>query len=198
MMDGISICKALAKRNEIKPFLKRMRGEAAQTVAKPGLTSRKVLVCIWWDWKGIIYYELLLWGQTLNSDPCCQQLERLKLATDQKRPELTNRKRVVFHQDIATPHTSVLTRQKLWEHDDDTTYLHLHNLGKELEDREMYSSPPPPVASAATARKTFGPTDSTSTYYVCTRVRSVKSVRRVKVLWYWASNPGFPVRSPML
>ncbi|GFV77017.1 mariner transposase [Trichonephila clavipes] len=79
MMDRISICEILAKRNEIDPLLKRMvtgdekwvtydnimrkrswskRGEAAQTVAKPGLTSRKVLLCIWWDWKGIIYYEL--------------------------------------------------------------------------------------------------------------------------------------------
>ncbi|GFX76945.1 putative DD34D transposase [Trichonephila clavipes] len=65
MVDRISICKALAKRNEIDPFLKRMVtgdekwvtydnvvrkrswskcGEAAQTVAKPGLTTRKSLV----------------------------------------------------------------------------------------------------------------------------------------------------------
>ncbi|GFV02715.1 putative DD34D transposase [Trichonephila clavipes] len=29
-------------------------GEAAQTVAKPGLLARKVLLCIWWNWKGII------------------------------------------------------------------------------------------------------------------------------------------------
>ncbi|GFW84078.1 mariner transposase [Trichonephila clavipes] len=79
MMHLIFICEALAIRNEIDPFLKRMvtgdekkvtydnivrkrswskRSEAAQTVAKPRLTSRKVL-CIWWDWKGIIYYELL-------------------------------------------------------------------------------------------------------------------------------------------
>ncbi|GFX17442.1 mariner transposase [Trichonephila clavipes] len=63
MMDRISICEAMAKWNEIGPFLKRMaigneilvtydnivrkrswsrRSEAAQTVAKPGLTSRKV------------------------------------------------------------------------------------------------------------------------------------------------------------
>ncbi|XP_046835602.1 histone-lysine N-methyltransferase SETMAR-like [Vespa crabro] len=70
IMDRISICEALANRNEIDPFLKRMmtgdekwvtydnfvrkrswskRGEAAQTMAKPGLTTRKVLLCIWWD-----------------------------------------------------------------------------------------------------------------------------------------------------
>ncbi|GFW31176.1 histonelysine Nmethyltransferase SETMARlike [Trichonephila clavipes] len=53
-------------------------------------------------------------GQTLNSD-LCQQLDRLKQVTEQKRPELSNRRGVVFHQDNATPHTSVVTRQKLWE-----------------------------------------------------------------------------------
>ena len=66
MMDQIFIYEALAKRNEIDPFLKRMvtgdgkwitydnivrkqlwskHGEAAQAVAKPGLMTRKVLLC---------------------------------------------------------------------------------------------------------------------------------------------------------
>ncbi|GFW57305.1 histone-lysine N-methyltransferase SETMAR [Trichonephila clavipes] len=92
----------------------RKRGEAAQTVAKPGLTAKKVLLYIWWDWKGIIYYELLPYGQTLNLDLYCQQLDHLKLAIDQKRPELVNRRGVVFRQNKARPHTSVVTRQKLW------------------------------------------------------------------------------------
>ncbi|GFV79452.1 mariner Mos1 transposase [Trichonephila clavipes] len=115
MMDRISICEALAKRKEMDPFLKRMCGEAAQTVAKPELTARKVLLCISWDWKGIIYYELLPYGQTLNLDLYCQQLDRLKLVIDQKRPEWVNRRGVVFHQDNARPHTYVVTRQKLCE-----------------------------------------------------------------------------------
>ncbi|GFU36616.1 histone-lysine N-methyltransferase SETMAR [Trichonephila clavipes] len=76
MMDRIFIYKTLAKRNDIDPFLKRMVigdekwvtyyntvrklswskcGEAGQKVAIPGLTAMKVLLCIWWDWKGIIY-----------------------------------------------------------------------------------------------------------------------------------------------
>ncbi|PRD17612.1 UNVERIFIED_CONTAM: Histone-lysine N-methyltransferase SETMAR [Trichonephila clavipes] len=42
-------------------------------------------------------------------------MDRLKLAIDQKRPELANRRCVVFHQDTARPYTSVVTRQKLWE-----------------------------------------------------------------------------------
>ncbi|GFV42015.1 mariner transposase [Trichonephila clavipes] len=89
MIDRISICETLAKRNEIDPFLKRMVtgdekwvtyynvvrkrswskcGEAAQ----PGLTTRKVLLCIWWDWEGIIYYEFMVpYGQAINSIPYC-------------------------------------------------------------------------------------------------------------------------------
>ncbi|GFX07911.1 histone-lysine N-methyltransferase SETMAR [Trichonephila clavipes] len=68
MMDRISICEALVKLNEIDPFFKRMVvgydkwvtcnnivgrqssskcGEATQTVAKTGLTTRKVLLFIW-------------------------------------------------------------------------------------------------------------------------------------------------------
>ncbi|GFV44495.1 mariner transposase [Trichonephila clavipes] len=71
-MDRICIGEALAKLNEIDPFLKRMvtgdekwvtydnivrkrswskHSEAAQTVDKPGLTARKVLLCIWRNWK---------------------------------------------------------------------------------------------------------------------------------------------------
>ena len=84
-------------------------------MAKLGLTARKVLLCIFWDWKGIIYHESFPFGKTLNSDLFCQQLDRLKLAIDQKRPELANRRGVVFHQDNARSHTSVATRQKLRE-----------------------------------------------------------------------------------
>ena len=136
MMDRISICESLLNRNKIDPFLKRIvtgdekwvtydnkrrkrswskHGESSQTVAKPGLTARKALLCVWWDWKGIIHYELLPYGQTLNSTIYCEQLDRLKQAIDQKRPELANRKGVVFHQDNARPHTSLVTRQKLRE-----------------------------------------------------------------------------------
>ncbi|GFX11183.1 histone-lysine N-methyltransferase SETMAR [Trichonephila clavipes] len=91
------------------------RSEAVQTVAKPGLTARKVLLCIWWYWKGIMYYELLPYGQMLNSDLYCQPLDNLKQAIDQKRPELANRRGVVFHHGNARPHTVVVILQKLGE-----------------------------------------------------------------------------------
>ncbi|GFV84970.1 mariner Mos1 transposase [Trichonephila clavipes] len=61
------------------------RGTAAQMVTKPELKDRKVLLSIWWDWKGIVYYELLLYGETLNTDLYYHQLDRLKLAIDQQK-----------------------------------------------------------------------------------------------------------------
>ncbi|GFX10742.1 histone-lysine N-methyltransferase SETMAR [Trichonephila clavipes] len=59
--------------------------------------------------------ELLSHDQTLNSKLYCHQLDRLKLGIDQKRPELANRRGVVFHHDNARPHTFVVTHQNLWE-----------------------------------------------------------------------------------
>ncbi|XP_076170752.1 histone-lysine N-methyltransferase SETMAR-like [Ptiloglossa arizonensis] len=88
LFERIDTCDYLLKRNEIDPFLKRM---------------------------GILHYELLPSGQSLNSDLYCQQLTRLKQSIDEKRPELANRKGVAFHEDNARPHTSLTTRQKLRE-----------------------------------------------------------------------------------
>ena len=129
-MDRVSICKSLLKRNEIELFLQRMitddekwitynnnmrkrswskPGEASQTVAKPILTPMKVMLSVWWDWKGIVYLELLAAGQTINSTLNCQQLIQLKQAIKPKLPELINRKVVVFHHDNARRHISLVT-----------------------------------------------------------------------------------------
>ena len=50
---------------------------------------------IWWDWKGVLYYELLLENQTINSNQYCSQLDQLKAALYKKHPELVNRKCVI-------------------------------------------------------------------------------------------------------
>ncbi|GFX76284.1 histone-lysine N-methyltransferase SETMAR [Trichonephila clavipes] len=44
-----------------------------------------------------------------------RKLDRLKLAFDQKRPKLANRRGVVFYEDNVRTHTSVVIRQNLWE-----------------------------------------------------------------------------------
>ena len=89
------------------------------TIPKAGLHPEKVMLCIWWDWKGVLYYELLPENQTINSNKYCPQLDQLKAALNEKCPELVNRKRIIFHQDNTRLHVSLMTRQKLlqlgWE-----------------------------------------------------------------------------------
>ena len=125
----------LKKRNENDPFLKRLitgdekwvvynnierkrswsrPREPARTISKAGIRRKKVLLPVWWDYKGIVYFELLPPNRTINS-VYIEQLTKLNNAVEEKRPELTNRKGVVFHHDDARSHTSLFTRQKLLE-----------------------------------------------------------------------------------
>ena len=68
------------------------------------------MLSVWWDWKGVVFFELLPRNQTINSDVYCRQLNNLNAAVRGKRPELVNRKGVIFHHDKTTPQTSLATR----------------------------------------------------------------------------------------
>ncbi|XP_024892924.1 histone-lysine N-methyltransferase SETMAR-like [Temnothorax curvispinosus] len=134
LIQRISISDSLGKREKSDPFLKRMvtgdekwifynnitckrswgqRSEPPQIASKAGLYPSKIMLSIWWDWKNVVYYKLLPKNKTINSDVYCNQLDKLNAAIHEKRPELVNRKGVVFHHDNAKPHTSLQTRQKI-------------------------------------------------------------------------------------
>ena len=64
------------KRNKsyVKP------GQPAKSTAKPNVHDAKVMLCIWWDQKGVLYYELLTPGETINGERYRTQLIRLRRA----------------------------------------------------------------------------------------------------------------------
>ena len=74
---------------------------------------------MWWEWKGVVYYKLLLENQMIKSNKYCPQLDQVRAALDEEYLELFNRKLIIFHQDNARPHVSLMTGQKLlqlsWE-----------------------------------------------------------------------------------
>ena len=96
LMDRVSVCDSLMKRNESVPFLKqivtscekcffyssvkwkRPRGEREEPliVPKADLHPKKVMLCIWWDWKGVLYYQLFPENQTIDSIKYCSQLDK--------------------------------------------------------------------------------------------------------------------------
>ena len=73
------------------------------------------MLSVWWDFKGIVYFELLPRNQTINSNVYCLQLMKLDKKNKEKRPELATRKGIIFHQYNARPHTSLVARKKLLE-----------------------------------------------------------------------------------
>ena len=66
---------------------KRLGGKCSEPpppTPKTGLHPKKVVLYIWWDWKGVLYYELLPENQMINSNKYCSQLDQLKSALDEK------------------------------------------------------------------------------------------------------------------
>ena len=41
------------------------------TTPKAGLHPKKVMLYIWWDWKGVLYNDLLPANQMINSNKYC-------------------------------------------------------------------------------------------------------------------------------
>jgi len=49
------------------------------------------MLCVWWDQEGVIYYELLKPGETVNAHRYHQQLIKLHRALREKRPHYRKR-----------------------------------------------------------------------------------------------------------
>ena len=141
------VCDSLLKRNETDPFSKRIitddekwvvydnvvrkrswskRDDPARSISNADIHQKKVMLNVWWDSKGIVNFELLPGNHTINSKVYYRQLMELDKEIKEKRPELSTHKGVIFHQDNARPHTSLVTCKKLlelgWEVMPDTQY----------------------------------------------------------------------------
>ena len=95
-------------------------GQPAKSTAKPNIHGTKVMLCIWWDQKGVLYYELLKPGETINGELCWTQLIRLKRAVTEKRPEYATRhEAIILNHDNARPHVAIPVKNYLdnsgWE-----------------------------------------------------------------------------------
>lgn len=137
LIDRISICDSLLKRNNNNPFLKRiiigderwisyiddqnlmkflslpLAGSSKQDENLP-LKIRKKL-SVWWDWQGVVYHELHQcepYGSTENISAYCARLDLLEKNIYEKRPELV-KEGIIFHQDNVV--SSVDIRKKFYQ-----------------------------------------------------------------------------------
>ena len=90
-------------------------GQPANPVVKQKSFDRKVMLCVWWNFEGVIHFELVREGLAINAELYSQQLERMYAVLGERYPALVNRKRVLLQQDNARPHTAHITQEKIEE-----------------------------------------------------------------------------------
>jgi len=135
------ICEQLLQRQKRKDFLHRIvtgdekwiyydnpkrikscnkPSHASTSTAKPNIHGSKLMLCIWWDQQGVVYYELLQPNETITEDRYRLQLMRLSRALKKKRPQYERRHdKVIFQHDNARPHVAQAVKTYLetlkWE-----------------------------------------------------------------------------------
>lgn len=86
------------------------RGEKPEPESKGELHPKKQMVSVFWDFKGVIFFELLPSNTTVTADLYCAQLQKLRAALQKERP---GRGTVRLLIDNAKPHTAKITRETL-------------------------------------------------------------------------------------
>lgn len=101
-------------------------GEPRPKRPKSQKSAGKVMASVFWDAQGILFIDYLEEGKRINSEYYMALLVRLKEEIAKKRPHM-KKKKVLFHQDNAPCHKSIVTMAKL------------HELGFELLPHPPYS-----------------------------------------------------------
>jgi len=71
------------------------------------------MLLVFFDWQGVIHYEFVPHGQTVNKEFYVAVLKHLREAVCQKRPQLWTNQSWVLHHDNAPAHSSFLVRKFL-------------------------------------------------------------------------------------
>ena len=71
------------------------------------------LIDFFFDWKGVVHYEFVPRGETVNKEFYLNVLKRLREAVRSKRPEAWTNNTWMLHHDNAPAHASLLIREFL-------------------------------------------------------------------------------------
>jgi histone-lysine N-methyltransferase SETMAR len=64
-------------------------GQTGTPVVQTGRFERKIMLCVWWNFKGIVHWELVENGRAVNGELYAEQLGRLHEALSHRYPELS-------------------------------------------------------------------------------------------------------------
>jgi histone-lysine N-methyltransferase SETMAR len=66
------------------------KGQLPVLVTKREHFEKKVLLCVWWNYGGLIYYKLVPDGHMINTEVYSQQLKKMYTVLLEKYPALVN------------------------------------------------------------------------------------------------------------
>lgn len=120
--DRLRIFTSLLEQNKSTPFLENLvtcdekwikydNSKRSQKSSKGG-NIKKELLSVWWDCKGVIFYELMPTNKTITANVYSLQIDKFMNALKEKRPE-KSQKGLIYHHDNARFHVAQIVKDKL-------------------------------------------------------------------------------------
>ena len=88
-------------------------GDTPKPRVKPDLHPRKTMICVWWDWEGMVHWEMLERNATVNKELYIAQLHCVNEAIRLKRPHRQSQTTLLH--DNARPHVAQVVKPALQE-----------------------------------------------------------------------------------
>ena len=92
------------------------RGQPGVPTPQPPIHGKKVMVCVWWNTRGVVHFEVLDQGDTVKARLYAEQLGRVDRALRKKRIDSSG---IRFLHDNARPHVAKIVHKKIarlgWE-----------------------------------------------------------------------------------
>lgn len=91
----------------------RFEGESKPKKERQSRSKIKVMLTVFFDIRGVVHYEFLPDGQTVNKEYYLAVMRRLREAIRKKRPDLWKENSWILHHDNAPAHTALVVSQFL-------------------------------------------------------------------------------------
>ena len=89
----------------------RAKGEEKPKKSRQSRSKIKVMLTVFFDYRGVVHYEFLPTGQTVNKEYYLSVMRRLREAIRLKRPDLWSMGNWFLHHDNAPAHTALIVRE---------------------------------------------------------------------------------------
>jgi transposase len=101
--------------NVVRPHHWIKKGESPSPTPKAGAYPKKVQLCVWWTASGVLHWELVPKGKSINKELYCEQLEEVNKSLRHGPLREKHNYKKVYHMlhDNASSHTANMTKEQL-------------------------------------------------------------------------------------